>query len=377
MTCSARLLQGNEACALAGVDAGARFYAGYPISPASEIAEMCSQILPQHGGIYVQMEDEIGSIAAVIGASLGGLKAFTATSGPGLSLMQENIGFALMAEVPCVIINVQRFGPSTGIATRPSQGDVMAARWGTHGDHSIIVLSPSSVQECYDLTVEAFNLAERFRAPVIVLTDATIAHLREKIEIPDELKLVERLKPEGPVENYRPFAPGAGGVPVIPNYGDKYILRVTGLVHDEEGYPSADPQVAGQLIERLAAKIERFRDELPQPLFYGEENAKVVLVSYGISARAAKQAVSIAVNEKLSVGMLQLQTLWPFPEEQVKKACAAAEAVLVIEMNRGQIMERVKACGLFPPRRISSVSRTDTGIITPTQVLTAIRGVAG
>lgn len=376
MSTDTRFLQGNEACALAGVAAGARFYAGYPISPASEIAEICSEILPQHGGIYIQMEDEIGSIAAVIGASLGGLKAFTATSGPGFSLMQENIGFALMAEVPCVIINVQRFGPSTGVATRPAQGDVMAARWGTHGDHSIIVLSPSSVQECYDLTVEAFNLAERFRTPVIILTDATIAHLREKINVLDELKLVERLKPDGPVESYQPYAPEANGVPILANYGDKYILRVTGLVHDEGGYPSADPRVAESLIARLADKIENFQHELPQPLVFGNENAEIVLISYGISARAARQAVSIARQEKLSVSMVQLRTLWPFPEEQIIKACSAAKAVLVVEMNRGQIVDKVKACGVFPPCRIISVTRTDTGVITPEQVLTAIRGVA-
>lgn len=377
MSVNTRFLQGNEACALAGINTGARFYAGYPISPASEIAEICSRLLPLHDGIYVQMEDEIGSIAAVIGASLGGLKAFTATSGPGFSLMQENIGFALMAEVPCVIINVQRFGPSTGIATRPAQGDVMAARWGTHGDHSIIVLSPSSVQECYDLTVEAFNLAERFRAPVIILTDAAVAHLREKINMPDDLKLIERLKPDGPVESYRPYAPKVNGVPAIPNYGDKYILRVTGLVHDEDGYPSADPQLAAALIKRLADKIENFQHELPQPLFYGNENAKTIVISYGISARAARQAIFIATQEGLSVGMLQLRTLWPFPEEQVIKACSAAKAVLVVEMNRGQIMERVKACGLFPPRRIVSVTRTDTEVITPAQILSAIRGAAG
>lgn len=377
MSVDTRFLQGNEACALAGINAGARFYAGYPISPASEIAEICSQLLPLHDGIYVQMEDEIGSIAAVIGAALGGMKAFTATSGPGFSLMQENIGFALMAEVPCVIINVQRFGPSTGIATRPAQGDVMAARWGTHGDHSIIVLSPSSVQECYDLTVEAFNLAERLRTPVIILTDAAVAHLREKINMTDDLKLVERLKPVGPVESYRPYAPGANGVPAISDYGDKYILRVTGLVHDEEGYPSADPQLADALIKRLADKIENFQHELPQPISYGNENAKIIVISYGISARAARQAVFIAVKEGLSAGMLQLRTLWPFPEEQVMKACSTAATVLVVEMNRGQIMERVKACGLFPPRRIVSVTRTDTGIITPAQVLSAIRGDAG
>lgn len=368
-------LQGNEALALAGIHAGARFFAGYPISPATEIAEICSEQMPGHGGIYIQMEDEIASIASVIGASLGGMKSFTATSGPGLALMLENIGFAVMAEVPVVIINVQRFGPSTGLATSPAQGDVMTVRWGVSGDHSTIVLAPGSVQECYDLTLEAFNLAERFRTPVIVLSDASLAHLREKVRVKAPGKIpTARTKPSGPVEGYRPYAPGPKGVPVLPDFGDRYILRVTGLVHDEYGYSSADPGVAGALVKRLQDKIENHREELPRPCFYGDDRAGVLVISFGIASRAAREAVARANREGLSAALLQLRTLWPFPCEEVGKYCAGAGHVLVAEMNAGQVLHEVRACGI-PPEKVAGVNRTDAGVITPAEILKAVREV--
>lgn len=368
-----RFLQGNEACTLGGIAAGARFFAGYPISPATEISEMCSNLLPEKGGIYVQMEDEIASIAAVIGASLGGVKAFTATSGPGFSLMQENIGFAIMTEVPCVIINVQRFGPSTGIATQPGQGDIMTARWGTHSDHSIIALAPASVQECYDLTAEAFNLAERFRTPVVVLTDATIAHLRETVRIPARVKILDRARPSGPAEGYRPYEPGENLVPAPPNYGDRHILRVTGLVHDQEGYSSADPDVAGRLVSRLVDKIERYAHELPQPEYTGPDNPDAVIISYGISARSALSAARRAARQGMSLGVLRLRTIWPFPDRAVVEACAGmSRVVVVVEMNKGQVLREVRAAGV---NRAVGLNRSDTRVIMPGEIIEFVRGM--
>lgn len=368
-----RFLSGNEACMWAGIHANARFFAGYPITPATEIAEMCAQELPRHGGFYVQMEDEIGSIAAVIGASLGGMKAFTATSGPGLALMQENIGFAAMTEVPCVIINVQRFGPSTGIATKPAQGDVMTTRWGTPGDHSIIVLTPSGVQECYDLTIAAFNLAEFLRTPVIVLTDAVIAHLREKVIIKtrEELFLINRTSPSSEKNNFY-FPRVSDEVPVLPDYGDKHVLRVTGLVHDSFGYSSDVPEVAGKLIARLAKKIEGHQDLLPKPRFYGCEKPEILIISFGISARAARKAVYLADQEGLAVSLMELQTLWPFPEEEIRSICAETKMALVAELNRGQVQREVKACGILP-EKVKGINKVDSTVITPGEILAAIK----
>lgn len=371
-----RFVQGNEACALGAITAGARFFAGYPISPASEIAEFCSLQLPRHGGVYLQMEDEIAGIAAVIGASLGGMKAFTATSGPGLSLMQENIGFAVMAEAPCIIINVQRFGPSTGVATQPGQADLMAARWGTHGDHGIIALAPATVQECYDLTVEAFNLAETLRTPVIMLTDAILGHLREKLiaRTDKEILIKSRKKPDKVADNYQPYRPGPDGVPVLPDFGDENMLRVTGLVHDYDGYSTPHPDVAGKLVQRLQEKIEGASEIMPQPRFYGAENPDVLLISFGISARSSREAVSRVEAAGMKARLMQLPTIWPFPEAAVRKACANAGAVLVVEMNSGQLCREVRACGI-PKEIVTGVNRMDTAVITPGEIAEAIKGV--
>ncbi|KKM12040.1 2-oxoglutarate ferredoxin oxidoreductase subunit alpha [Clostridiales bacterium PH28_bin88] len=367
-------LQGNEACALAAVHAGARFYAGYPISPSTEIAEFCARVLPQHGGTYIQMEDEIAGIAAVIGASLGGMKAFTATSGPGFSLMQENLGLAVMAEAPCVIINVQRFGPATGIATKPAQADVMQARYGSHGDYGIIVLSPSSVQECYDLTVEAFNLAERFRTPVILLPDAALAHLREQVVIPDNVKTVERKKPGGNPEDYLPYRSEEDLVPPMAAYGDPFIVRVTGLVHDEQGYSTADGKVADRLLHRLIDKIEKYRHELPQPVYWGDPEAEVLMVAYGIVTRAARAALEQARGQGLSTGLVQLRTLWPFPDEVLTSYLAKVRTVLVAEMNVGQVVREVQRVNPGGAK-VHLLSRTDTRVITPTQIMQTLREV--
>ncbi len=368
-------VEGNVASALGAIKAGARFFAGYPISPASELAEYCSQEMPKVGGIYMQMEDEIASMAAVIGASLGGMKAFTATSGPGMSLMQENIGYASMVEAPCVIINVQRFGLSTGVATSPGQSDIMQARWGRHGDQSIIALTPSSVQGCFDLTAEAFNLAERFSSPVMVLFEASIAHLRERINIleSEELHLIERKKPDVSPEDYKPYKPDERGVPRLSYYGSEHILKTTGLVHTETGNISSDARVCAALVERLERKIEDYQDELPPPKYYGTKDAETVLVSFGISSRAAREAVYRANLAGISAGLIELQTVWPFPEKAIAQYLSKALRVIVVEMNRGQVtreIERVVSRNLVDP-----LLRTDTNIFYPHDILDKIKEV--
>ncbi len=369
-----KLLTGNDACTYAAINAGARFFAGYPITPATEIVELCSELMTDYNGIFIQMEDEIASIAAVIGASLGGTKAFTATSGPGLALMSENIGFAAMAEVPCVIINVQRYGPSTGIATKFSQSDVMTVRWGSPGDHSLIVLAPSSVQDSYDLTVEAFNLSERFRTPVILLSDAALAHVREKVEIrePGELDLYQRKKPSNPVDGYLPYGTLHNDVPVMSNFGDEHILRVTGLVHQASGYSSDNPRIAEELVQRLARKIDDYQEELPAPLFYGNQSAELIIVSFGISARASLEAVNIVNKGGFKAGMLELRTIWPFPRKKVKEVCSGAKKILVVEANHGQVRELLISCGI-PPEKLRGVNKQNAEVITPSEVLSALK----
>ncbi|MFA5383900.1 MAG: transketolase C-terminal domain-containing protein, partial [Eubacteriales bacterium] len=329
---------------------------------------------PEYNGTFIQMEDEIASIAAVIGASLAGTKAFTATSGPGLALMSENIGFAAMAEVPCVIINVQRYGPSTGIATKLSQSDVMTVRWGSPGDHSLIVLAPSSAQDSYDLTVEAFNLSERFRTPVILLSDAALAHVREKVEIrePGELNLYQRKKPCGPVGGYLPYGVLHNDVPVMSNFGDEHILRVTGLVHQASGYSSDNPKIAEELVQRLARKIDDYQEELPAPFFYGRQPADLIVVSFGISARASLEAVHTVNSEGFRAGMLELRTIWPFPRKKIKELCSGAKKVLVVEANRGQVREQLLSCGI-PPEKLRGVNKQNAEVITPHEVLLALK----
>jgi 2-oxoglutarate/2-oxoacid ferredoxin oxidoreductase subunit alpha len=288
-----QLLPGNEACVKGALAAGCRFYGGYPITPASEIAEQMSRELPRLGGAFIQMEDEIASMGAIIGASLAGVKSMTATSGPGFSLMQENIGFACMAEVPCVILDVMRAGPSTGSPTSPSQSDVMQARWGTHGDHPMIVLAPSSVSECFSLTVEAFNLSEKYRNPVIVLIDENIIHTKEKITIPspEEIKIIDRSKPSEPPEWFIAYKDPGTGVPPMPAFGSGYRFHVTGLTHDERGYPTTRPDEIEPLIKRLFQKISRDFGKLQLADAYYTEDATLNIIAYGSVARAALKAV--------------------------------------------------------------------------------------
>jgi len=371
-TPTVRLMQGDEACAEGAIAAGCRFYAAYPITPATEIAEILARRLPQVGGFFIQMEDEIASIAAVIGAAVGGAKAMTATSGPGFSLMQENIGYAAMAEIPCLIVDVQRLGPSTGRPTSPSQGDVMQARWGTHGDHPIIALSPSSVRETFDLTVQAFNFAERYRTPVILLMDEVIGHMRERIELPDPATIVraERAGTTVPPEWYKPYENLTTDVPPLVPFGEGYRYHITGLHHDERGYPTERQDEVEPWLERIFRKIERGLSDI---LLYdsdGVEDAETLVVAYGATARSARHAVELARGRGRKVGLLKLKTIWPFPEEVVEQAAERLHHVVVPEMNMGQlVLEVERVVGRHKVRR---VNRADGEMIQPAQILAAI-----
>ncbi len=369
---TARLMQGDEACAEGAIAAGCRFFAGYPITPATEIAEVLARRLPQMGGIFLQMEDEIGSIAAVIGAAVGGAKAMTATSGPGFSLMQENIGYAAMAEIPCVIVNVQRLGPSTGRPTSPSQGDVMQARWGTHGDHPIIALSPSSVRETFDLTVQAFNFSERYCTPVILLMDEVIGHMRERVVLPDPdtIEQVERLGTMVPPEWYKPYENLPSDVPPLVSFGEGYRYHITGLHHDERGYPTDRLDEIQPWLERIFRKIDHSLSDI---LLYdedGTEDAETLVIAYGATARSARHAIEMARERGRQVGFLKLKTLWPFAEEVVEHAAARLQHVVVPEMNLGQlVLEVERVVGRDKVRR---VNRADGELIKPAEILTAI-----
>lgn len=368
------LLQGNEACVWGAIDAGARFFAGYPITPSSEIAHKCAEELFKYGGVYVQMEDEIGSIAAVIGASLAGAKSFTATSGPGFSLMQENIGLGIYQEVPCVIVNVQRVGPSTGLATRPAQGDVMQARWGTHGDHAIIALCPASVKEMYDLTVKAFNFAEKYRTPVILLSDEVIGHLRESVALPnrEKIEIINRKRPQGDPEKYLPYQPGENGIPLMAAYGDKYILHASSSCHDETGCSNSRPETNQKLLDRLRSKIYNNLDDIVMTEDFGAKDADILIIAYGAVSRTSKYVVEKALKEGVKVKLLRLITMWPFADKQVQKALEKVRAVIVPEMNQGQVIGEVQRlnAGNVP---LYQVSRTDGELITPEEILTKIR----
>ncbi len=368
-----RLIQGNNACALGALAAGCRFFAGYPITPSSEIAEFMARELPKLGGKFIQMEDEIASIAAVIGAAVGGLKAMTATSGPGFSLMQENIGYAVVAEIPCVIVNVMRTGPSTGLPTSPSQGDVMQARWGTHGDHPIIALAPASVREMFDLTVDAFNLAEKYRTPVILLADEVVGHMREKVVLPDpeSVPRVSRQLPGVPPEWYEPFGNPPSDVPPLAPFGEGYRYHITGLLHDPRGFPTERLDEIQPWLERLFRKIDRHLDEICRWEEDGED-ARVLVVAYGATARSARQAIKMArARYGRKVGLLRLKTLWPFPEAAVERLAENAQRVIVAEMNLGQIALEVER--IVGRKKVVRVGRADGQLVTPDEILDAIR----
>jgi len=370
----AHFMNGDVACAEGAIAVGCRFFAGYPITPATEIAEHLSQRMPEFGGIYVQMEDEIASMAAVIGASYSGLKAMTATSGPGFSLMQENIGLAVMTEAPCVIVDVMRGGPSTGQPTLPGQQDVMQAKWGSHGDYGIIALTPSSVQEMFDLTVEAFNLSETYRVPTLLMGDEIVGHMWEKVIIPspDKIKIVNRKKPNVPPEKYMPFKPDDDLVPPMACFGEGYHFHATGLTHNEHGYPrTSSSEVQSKLVNRLCDKIQKNADKIVRVEEVMLEDADVVVVAYGIVARAALSAIKKAREKGIKAGLLRLITLWPFPEERVVKAAKRAKAIVVPEMNCGQMVREVERAAKETP--VVFLSKLGEEPHTPLEILEAIR----
>ena len=371
-----RFIQGNIAMVEGAIAAGARFYAGYPITPSSEIAEESSIRLPQEGGLYIQMEDEISSIAAIIGASASGKKSYTATSGPGFSLMQENLGVAVMGEIPCVIINVQRSGPSTGLATKPAQGDFMQSRWGTHGDHGIIVLSPSTVQDCFDLMIDAFNYAEKYRTPVVFLADEVVGHLSEKVVIrdADEIKIVNRTQPTCEPDEYQPFKHTEKDLAPLAPYGGKYIVRLSGTTHDEKGIPCSRPDNTDKFIRHYTNKIENNYKDIVKVRKYNLEDADITLVTFGGSTRSALEAMNIARNEGKRVGVLQLITLWPFPDEEVREVLINSKAVIVQEMNLGQMIREVKRLNDYN-KPVLGVNKVDSTPITPKEILDKIAEV--
>ncbi|MEW5807497.1 MAG: 2-oxoacid:acceptor oxidoreductase subunit alpha [Acidobacteriota bacterium] len=363
-------IQGNEACAEGALLAGVRFFAGYPITPSTEIAEEMAKKLPAFGGRFIQMEDEIASVAAICGASEAGVKSMTATSGPGFSLMQENIGYAYFTEIPIVIVNVQRGGPSTGLPTKVSQSDTMQARWGTHGDYTAIAVAPNSVRDSLYQTIRAVNLAEKYRTPVIVLLDEVLGHMREKIEIPDEseVEIINRTRPTVSRDDFIPYGNNETGVNPFPIFGSGYRTHVTGLTHDIHGFPTSNPPEVAALLSRLRRKID---SDAKSMMEFEEEmldDAEIAFVAYGIVARAARQAVLIGRKQGKKLGLLTLKTIWPFPDEKVSKLLTHVDSIIVPELNMGQIIlevERINRNG----KQILGVNKFDGEILSPIEIL--------
>ncbi len=367
-------MQGNEAVAVGAIDAGCRFFAGYPITPSSEIAEHLSKRLPEYGGKFIQMEDEIGAMGAVIGASLGGVKSLTATSGPGFSLKQENIGYASIAEIPVVVVNVMRGGPSTGSPTMPAQGDVMQARWGTHGDHPIIVLTPAGVRETYDLTVRAFNLSEQYRVPVILLLDEIVGHVHEKVSLPPahEVHVVNRKKPSMSPDQYRAYQTDESMIPEMSAFGDGYRFHVTGLVHDETGFPTNDNKKIEEMLLRLNRKLDKYRHEIVEVEEYIEEDAEVGIVTYGSSARSSRSAVRLAQEAGVAVSMLRIKTLWPFPTAEIFNFARQHKQIIVPELNLGQIRHEVEHA-VKSEAEVHGVNKISGDPIPPNEIFEKIK----
>lgn len=374
-----RFIQGNEACVEGALYAGVEFFAGYPITPSTEIAECLSQRLPEQGGKFIQMEDEIASMCAIVGASLTGRKVMTATSGPGFSLKQEAIGYACMTEIPCVIANVQRGGPSTGNPTHVSQGDVNQARWGTHGDHNIIALTASNHQDIFEITVDAFNLAETYRTPVILLLDEAVGHLREKLTIPEKgvVPIVDRLRTSlGKGVDYHPYLPREDGRLPMSDFGAEHRYNVTGLFHDMWGFPSNNPKVVNELLRHLMDKIDNNIHEITRYKEHFMDDAEYIFVSYGSSARSAIHLAKERRARGEKIGVLELQSIWPFPKELVREKCDGAKAVLVVEMNMGQVLAQVKAA-VRKPGRVFLANRIDGKLITPSDIKKLLRVIQG
>ncbi len=371
-------MNGDEACAEGAIAAGCRFFAGYPITPATEIAERMAERLPEVGGIFIQMEDEIASMAAILGASWSGAKTMSSTSGPGLSLMMENIGLGITTETPCVLCNVQRGGPSTGLPTLVSQGDMMQARWGSHGHYEIIALCPSSPQEMFDFTIRAFNLSEEYRLPVLIMADEVIGHMIEKVVIPDEekIKLVQRKKPRVAPGKYLPYRADPNGVPPMACFGDGYKVHITGLTHDERGYPGMDAGTQEQMVTRIVNKIRKNAHRIASYDRYKMDDAEIAIVAYGVSARSAKRAVSDARAEGIRAGMVKLNTVWPFPEDMIRNLAGKVKGMVMPEINMGQMVLELERCagGKCP---VKLIPHPGGSIIKPSAILKAIKEITG
>lgn len=371
-----KLMSGNEACVEGALYAGMKFYAGYPITPSTEIAEGSAEKLPRVGGKFIQMEDEIAGIAAAIGGSIAGLKSMTATSGPGFSLKQENIGYAAIAEIPLVIVNVMRGGPSTGLPTSTAQGDVMQAMWGTHGDHPVIALCPQSVSETFELTVRAFNLAEKYRTPVILLTDEVVGHMREKIVIPEpgEIEVYDRIKPEAG-EKYTAYAVPEGElVPRMAAFGEGHRYHITGLFHDESGFPSNSSKNAEKMLNRMMDKVSNNHDDIVAYDEYMTEDAEYLIVSYGSTARGAKNAINTLRKEGVKVGLFRPISLWPFPVDRLAALGKQVKKILVAEMNLGQMVLEVERV-VKSDAEVFHFGRANGEVLVPEEIVNKLREV--
>ncbi|HEJ83106.1 MAG TPA: 2-oxoacid:acceptor oxidoreductase subunit alpha [Desulfobacteraceae bacterium] len=367
-------MTGDVACAEGALAAGCRFFGGYPITPATEIAEHISGRLPEVGGTFIQMEDEIAAIGSVIGASCAGVKSMTATSGPGFSLMMENLGLAICTETPCVLVNVQRAGPSTGLPTQGAQGDMMQARWGSHGHYEIIALAPSSPQEIFYQTIDAFNLSETYRIPVLIMTDEMIGHLSERVVIPDAktIRTVSRPRPKGRKNRFNPYEPGPDGIAPMASAGEGYHIHVTGLTHDQRGYPVMTVEAQEWMMDQLVGKIQRNLDDIIRTEAYRIEDADIVIVSYGVSARTALAAVDEAREQGIKAGLLRLITVWPFPEARIRELAKRVKGFVTVELNLGQIHLEVERCaaGKVPSFLVGHPGGT---IIPPERVIEALK----
>lgn len=367
-------LMGDVACAEGALAAGCRFFGGYPITPATEVAERMAARLPDVGGTFIQMEDEIAAIAAVLGASWAGVKSMTATSGPGFSLMMENIGLGLCTETPCVVVNVQRAGPSTGLPTGGAQGDMMQARWGSHGDYEIIALAPSSAQEAFYQTITAFNLSEKYRLPVLVMTDAIVGHMSERVVIPEakDLKIVSRSVPTGRKDRFKPFKPGPNGVAPMPAAGDGYNFHITGLTHDEKGYPVMTVEAQAEMMTRITDKIRNNLDDIVRTDRYRMDDAEIAIISYGASSRTGMAAVDEARKMGIKAGLLRLLTVWPFPVNQIQELAKQVKGFVTVEINLGQIHLEVERCvgGRVPTYLVGHAGGT---IISPDRVIEVLK----
>ena len=366
-------LDGDHACCEGALAAGARFAAGYPITPSTEVVERFAMRVPTVGGVFIQMEDELAASIAIQGAVWGGAKAFTVTSGPGFSLMMEHIGYAAMTETPCVFVNVQRGGPSTGLPTLPAQADMMQARWGSHGDYEIIALCPNSPQECFDLTIEAFNLAERYRVPVMLMMDEVVGHMTEKVVIPspEQIEITPRRHTRRSADDYLPYATNGDLVPEMAHAGEGYRFHVTGLTHDDRGYPNMNVQSQDKLVRRLQNKIKENVEHIVRFEEDGVDDADVIVVSYGITSRVAQRAIDMARAQGLKVGKFRMITAWPFPEDRVRQLARKAGALVVPELNLGQMVREVERAAAGRAK-VLPVSHAGGGVHRPEDILAAI-----